>query len=339
MRIYTRPITHYFPKVIPRMLQALNIKAIVSAAFAALGMLALYTLHNRYSASLAKRQIKPILVRPKQQLHEAPLFNKEPPKPLREATSPEEVIQRLKYEWKRIHTSDVEELIAESAQFYPGEPIEDSTTVKIDRALSRYFPWIIAPPIRYTINEKSIFKQINFDLERNHEGGSRLILNGTTYDGSEGKDAQAILDALSAGQKTKQEALQLMTLLQQGVFASLQKKITQDLELGEGMDASFQISGQGNYLDNELKEKREKIAQLGKSEATMELERNAFIREYRVEGNKITCSCKFEITAANIEKKSIYRDLPYGVIDAQVTLNLDENTARETWEITKTISS
>ncbi len=258
---------------------------------------------------------------------------------LKNANTAEEVLGFLETQKnvKRIYQEDSsKELTSENAKAYFVR-VEDSVIQKLQRIVSLCLT--NAPLAEPDINQKRLFHQINRDLGAHHDGASRLILDGVTYDGSSGKDAQSIFDALRTDKSSKQETLQLMTLLQQGVFASLQEKITNELDLGDGMDAAFRISGEGDgYLSQELEQIRTEIKQTKDDDERIDLERGAFIREYRIENNVLTCSCKFELKAADFEKTAIYRNRPYAIIEAKVEIDLTKNAASESWQVTKVIS-
>ncbi|NGX59940.1 MAG: hypothetical protein KR126chlam3_01100 [Chlamydiae bacterium] len=215
------------------------------------------------------------------------------PKLLKSATCPADITARLKSEQARSFKKKAIQLLNENAKPY----LKDGA---IDKA--------------------RVFKQINKDLPRSGEGMIQLTLNGTVYDGSKGKDAEALFQELMKTGRDEKEVLDLMTLLQQGVFASIQWEIMEDLDIS-GMDSSVRFNGECKYLAKKYPE--------------------IPTREYQIktdEGNiLLKCSIQFELSAQDSDNKKIARETPYGILEALVQLDLDAGTASESWRVKEVI--
>ena len=224
----------------------------------------------------------------------AQLKRKHDPLALKEAMDPADVTARLDFEHARCYSKETYKLLQENAQHYLKEE---------------------------TLDKDRIFDQINKDLKRDGDGMNRFSLNGVEFDGLKEKNAQAIFQELLKTGRAEKEILTLMTLLQQGVFGSIEMAIWKDLDI-VGPDSGFQIRGQGPFIAKLCKKK------------------NQAIREYNIEtkGKQIllNCSSFYEVVASDSEK-SAYREDPYGILKVNVQLDLDKREANESWQVTEII--
>jgi len=213
---------------------------------------------------------------------------------LKSATCPADITARLKSEQARSYKKRATELLNENAKPY-----------LVDGA----------------IDKASVFKQIDKDLPRSGEGMTRFTLNGTVYDGSKGKDAEALFEELMKTERDENEILTFMTLLQQGVFGSIEMAIWKDLDI-LGPDSGMQVRGQGPFLAKSCKEK-------GLPFRTYNI---------RIEGGNIflDCSSFYEVIASDLAKAT-FREVPYGILEALVQLDLVAGTASESWRVKEVI--
>ncbi len=224
----------------------------------------------------------------------AQLKRRHAPPEVSRASVSEDITARLDFEHPRCHRKRATELLKENAR-----------------------PYIVGEEL----DSARIFAQINIDLSRPGEGVNQFTLNDIVYDGTPGKnDANALFQELLRTGRAKEQILALMTLLQQGVFASIQMDIMKDLDL-LGFDSGLRINGNGEYLAKRSP--------------------GAPIRQYniRTDGRNILleCSISLELSAKDSDKREIAREEPYGILEALVQLDLDAGTASESWQVKEVI--
>ena len=217
------------------------------------------------------------------------------PDPLQIAESQEDVIAYLEAQHLRMYQGPAQEILLDNSLPYNKEGI---------------------------FNTESLFSQIDRDLQRHHEGMSCFVLGEKVYDGTLGSNAQNIYDTLLILGRKREEVLTWMSLLQQGIFGTIEMNIWKDLEI-MGPDSGFQVRGQGLFILQRQKEK------------------DHAVREYRIDITKtnpiIKATAYYELVASDIERKTIFREKPYAVLKATVEVNLNTNQTISSWVVDEVI--
>ena len=219
------------------------------------------------------------------------------PDPLQQANTPIDVAAFLEAQHLRMYQSPVQEILLDNTRPYS---------------------------IEGKFNSEQLFAQIDIDLKRHHDGMSRFVLGEKVYDGTPGNDAQDIYNSLLKLGKKPEEILTWMSLLQQGIFASIEMNIWKDLEI-VGPDSGFQVRGQGPFI---LQRQRE---------------RSHAIREYFIDITKpnpiIKATAYYELIASDIERVAIFREKPYAFLKATVEVNLNTNQTVLSWVVDEVIKN
>lgn len=205
--------------------------------------------------------------------------------PFPKACGLKDILERLKEEEPRVYQKDVETLLKENACSMQ--------------------------------SQETLFSDIDVDLRRTTEGTLHII-DGVEYDGSEGKDAAAILAHLKNKiELYDEDILRFMTLLHQGVFAKIWDRLSTDLALKK---ASLYASGDS---------KNTTLFEYCKSISRP-------ICRYKVTTDKrrlvLQCCQYMALTNTNPESPT-YREKPYGIVCINVELDWKKQTAAEYWQV------
>ena len=212
------------------------------------------------------------------------------PNPINQVACPEEVKARLKKQCGTVIGKTAQTVLEENGRVYFNKDQK-----KFDR--------------------DAIFKQVEKDLCRNHEGMRCFEIDRTPY---KRNDAQGVLTILKEYTKQdEQEALKILSVLQQGAFSPVQMQISIDLDLF-GMESNFQVRGESPSLEEWLKKKKLPL------------------RHYRVDTKKeiIKCEAYYELYASSEElNNNASVGKPYAVLKACVHIDLKNDQASESWNV------